>query len=42
MTTKPPPAVVRVEQGTRTDELIAAYAELKPRVDELTRQLDAL
>jgi hypothetical protein len=32
----------RVEPGSRLEDLLATYAELKPQVDELTGRLDAV
>lgn len=42
MTTPTPPVAVTPTPGSRLDTLIEAFADLKPRVDELTTRLKAL
>jgi hypothetical protein len=37
-----PPVRVTVEQGSRLDELLSAYADVKPRADEAVERLKAV
>jgi hypothetical protein len=40
--TETPIAQAQVEPGSRLDDLLATYAELKPRTDELTTRLKSI